>query len=144
MAKECVYGDALTVQLPGEWVFLKCGAAQSVFYIFQQLMGMRRINQFRKIYFTVTSHNYSFNCYCLQSVLLWFSGLLLTRGLTNRLPVTLNIRDNPKGVHTEDRNMGSWWVSVTRHSNIATHVIMIEIHSHKSSSTPKREMPEYR
>lgn len=27
----------------------------------------------------------------------------LTRGLTSRLPVTLNIRDNPKGVHTEER-----------------------------------------
>lgn len=43
------------------------------------------------------------------SPLLLSPGLLLTRGLTSRLPVTLNIRDNPKGVHTErNRQMVVW------------------------------------
>lgn len=45
MAKECVYDDALTVQFPGERVFLKTGAAQSVLYILQQLRGTRGVNQ---------------------------------------------------------------------------------------------------
>ena len=48
MAKNRVYGDTLTVELSGECVFLKHGAAQSIVYIFQQLRGIRDINQFGK------------------------------------------------------------------------------------------------
>lgn len=46
--KECVYDETLTIQFPGERVFLKRGATQSIFYIFQQLKGIRDINQFEK------------------------------------------------------------------------------------------------
>lgn len=44
--RECVYDETLTFQFPGEHVFLKRGAIQSIFYIFQQLKGIRGINQF--------------------------------------------------------------------------------------------------
>lgn len=115
MAKECDNDDTLTIQFPGERVFLKQGAAQSIFYVFQQLERIRGINQFENYSSQpqATTVNIKASLREVGSALFLSLGLLLTRGLTNRLPVTLNIRDNPKGVHTERKRQIVVWESQT-------------------------------
>lgn len=77
-----------------------------------------------------------------------------TLGLTNKLPVTLNIRDSPKGVHTVARqktfvqNIKHYNKHHITHYNERIEKVSYEwykhsyIHLHNSSKTPNSEIPE--
>lgn len=47
----------------------------------------------------------------------------LTRGFTRRLPMTLNILDNPRGVHTMEDNQK--WIKAFKNTNLWQHTLNV-------------------
>lgn len=83
-----------TVEFPGEWVLFKRGAVQRLLHVLQELQKTEQFKEDVTLSSDTTHISLTFTTIAGR----------LTRGLTSRLPVTLNIRDKPKGVHTVERN----------------------------------------